>query len=63
MIGFIMYFLLFVFLFIIMVVNIINRKNELKMLEYQEWMTNRGFIKVKILIYNDEELLKEIQNV
>ena len=58
MIGLLMFFLLFVFLFIIMIINIINRKNELKTLEYQEWMTSRGFVKVKILIYNDEELLK-----
>jgi len=53
-----MFLLLFVFLFIFLVLSIVNRKNELRTLEYQEWMINRGYIKVKILIYDDEELLK-----
>lgn len=50
-----MYFSLFVFLMIIMVISIIKRKNDVKALEYQEWMTNKGFVKVKITFYNEDE--------
>lgn len=50
-----MYFVLFVLLMIIMVVSIIKSKNDLKSLEYHEWMTSKGFIKVNLILFSDED--------
>lgn len=49
-----MYFILFVFLIIIMALINLKKKNDRLCLEYQEWLTNKGFVKVKLTLFDED---------
>ena len=58
-----MFFALFIFIILIVLFSKANHKKRIKALEYKEWMDNKGFVKIEIELFDQNEFDYEITGI